>query len=837
MTSHCRLAQVFALGFWALGFSLAVAPSAIAQTILARGSGLAGPGGVALDAAGNLFIADTLGNSVKEITAQSGYATVMTLAGAGSYGPAGVQGGAFDRQGNLFYGDSTDGVVYEALASDNFQTVKRIAGGFVAMEGIAIDADGNVFVASGGGSLQDTGKVSEIVAAGGYTTVNTIHTGFSFPFGVAVDASDNVFVADEGQVYELEAASGYVKADTITFFDEASGGKLGLALDAQGNLYVASSELPGPFGPFGVVWEVFAAGGYVNSVELSEDFTTPTAVAVDSAGNVFVADQGGREVNSGVYGAIKEIPAIEIPAGNGPAVTISSALPYPSGVALDAQGNLFVTSSLFAGVTELSAAQSYTATAQYLAGGFSGPQSVALDDAGNVYVADTLHGAVKEILAAGGYTSVQTLASGFVEPTGVALNGAGDVFVTEVGNGSVNEIPVGGGTMKQLHRGFAFPVGITADSIGNVYVSDGFNGVTELQAESGYQTTVMIGPVGISANGLTLDGAGNMFLAIPQGNSIVELQRADAYQTPTTVAYGFTQPMGVAVDRAGDVFVADQGSAVLPEILPAPPTLFAAILPGSSLAVVGGAPATVFATLINAGPAALSGCSVGLTLGDSQLISLDYQQTDPATNALIGTPNTPFTVPGNNGTASLMLSFTGTLSFAGTTPFPVNDPALAPVFGCTNGATRTAVPLIPGVDTLDLNLWLQPMPDIVALAAATGGVLTIPSAAGTGAFALASIDAGSAAVGAITVTPAPADASLLLTLTICPTNPATAACTAPPAASTEIEYAANGTQTYSVFATAHGAITFAPATARVYVRFTDVLGNELGSTSVAVQTD
>ena len=805
---------------FAFVFCLAAVPPAVAQTILNRGSGFAAPAGVALDGAGNVFIADSLNNSVKEIPAEGGYSAVKTLAGAGSYGPSGDQAVAVDGQGNLFYGDTGAGTVYEALADGNFQTVKRLASGFVQLQGMALDAAGNVFVVSGGGASDGSGQISEIIAAGGYATVKTISSGFDFPAGIVVDPSENIFFSQGTGVYELEAASGYAKLVPI-LTGQYSITALGLALDAQGNVYVASAAIPGPAGPFGIVWEVFAAGGYANYQILSSDFMTAAAVVVDAAGNVFVADAGLRSAGSGNSGAAVK----EIPAGGGAVVTLSTALPNVSSVALGPQGDLFIGSGSFAGVTELSVADNYAVSGQYLSNGFSEPQGVAVDGAGNVYVTDTYHGAVKEILAAGGYTSVQTLATGFIEPSSIAVDGAGDVFVIDPGSDAVKEIPAGGGAVKVLSRDFKEPTALAADSAGDVFVSDLFRGtVIELLAAGGYQDTVQIGPSGIFTNGLGLDGAGDLFLASFATATIDELQKSEGYQAATTVANGFAAPVGVAVDSAGDVFVADQGAAFVPEILAAPPTLFAAILPGSRSTVQ---PATVFATLINAGPAALTGCSVSLDLNDATLVSLGYQQTDPTDNTPVGTPNTPFTIPGNNGSVSLVLSFTDLIE--------IGEPALAPAFGCTDGTIRTAAPVIPGVSTLDLHMSSTPTPDIIALAATTGGgTLTILGSTGTGAFALASIDAGIA--GTVTATPTPSDASLPLTLTICPTDPVTASCTTPSAGSAQLDYAASGTQTYSVFATAAKPIAFSPATARIFVHFTDANGDDVGSTSVAVQT-
>ncbi|MEI9982673.1 MAG: hypothetical protein WDN69_05355 [Aliidongia sp.] len=100
---------------------------------------------------------------------------------------------------------------------------------------------------------------------------------------------------------------------------------------------------------------------------------------------------------------------------------------------------------------------------------------------------------------------------------------------------------------------------------------------------------------------------------------------------------------------------------------------------------------------------------------------------------------------------------------------------------------------------------------------------------------MASIDVGSA--GTLTVAADTGAATLPLTATVCATNASTGACLATPAASFLQSFQSNGTQTFSVFLSASAPITFAPATARVFLRFLDSSGASHGSTSVAVETN
>src|ERR1019366_6032253 len=105
--------------------------------------------------------------------------------------------------------------------------------------------------------------------------------------------------------------------------------------------------------------------------------------------------------------------------------TLGSGFRYPSGVAVDGSGNVFIADRLHRGVKEIVAASGYT-TVNTLGSGFGQPGGVAVDGSGNVFVADTQNNAVKEIVAAGGYTTVKTLGSAFNFPTGVAVDGSGN---------------------------------------------------------------------------------------------------------------------------------------------------------------------------------------------------------------------------------------------------------------------------------------------------------------------------------------------------------------------------------------------------------------------------
>ena len=242
------------------------------------GSGFSFLHGVAVDASGNVFVADNGNSAVKEIAADGGYTTVNTLGSGFSY-PGGV---AVDGSGNVFVADTYNSAVKEIVAAGGYATVKTLGSGFSCPWGVAVDGSGNVFVADG-----CSRTVKEIVAAGGYTTVNVLGsfgflTGF-FPISVAVDGDGNVFIANWGSdglgTWEIFATGGYTTVKKLL-----SGADYAVAVDGSGNVFVADDDNH-------VVKEIVAAGGYTTVHDLGGGYIL-NGVAVDGSGNVFVSEGG-----------------------------------------------------------------------------------------------------------------------------------------------------------------------------------------------------------------------------------------------------------------------------------------------------------------------------------------------------------------------------------------------------------------------------------------------------------------------------------------------------------------------------------------------------------------
>ncbi|MDB5025668.1 MAG: hypothetical protein JWP78_3423 [Mucilaginibacter sp.] len=284
------------------------------------------PFGITVDAAGNVYIADQ-GNSVIRKMDPSG--RVSTFAGM-----AAVQGSA--------NGADTTASFYKPF-------------------GVATDASGNVYVADAGNNqiriITPGGLVSTLAgtgaagAAGGRDTAT-----FNSPLGVAVDRGGNVYVADYGNnLIRKISAAGVVSTLAGTGATGADNGAgniatfnlpEGVAVDASGNVYVADNgnDLIRKITPEGVVSTLAGSGraGSAGGTGPAASFNSPFGVAVDGAGNVYVADSGNNLIRK-----IDPSGAVTTFAGSGArgagnAKGLAATFNTPSGVAADAAGNVYV---------------------------------------------------------------------------------------------------------------------------------------------------------------------------------------------------------------------------------------------------------------------------------------------------------------------------------------------------------------------------------------------------------------------------------------------------------------------------------------------------------------
>jgi YVTN family beta-propeller protein len=556
---------------------------------------------------------------------------------------------------------------------------------------------------------------------------------------------------------------------------------------------------------------VGALGPAVTRFNLQTDSVIGTTGLQARPGQVVALRDGSR-----AYLAIPTAGVIEVIDGMTGAVITQIQLPdqpaFVQGIALAPDGR-----TVYAGVAGTGSVAPYavaisTATNQMLQQVDlpSTPLQIAVSPDGTRLYAATEVGI--SVLSAQPLAVVGTMPVGNGEPGGLAISPDGaTLYETQVGGNTVRVVDLAGNAAPS-----SVPVGTSP--FGIVVTPDGRKAYVANYVD---QTLSVIDTLAGSVIHTIPIAAGDFALAVtPDGSRLFMTGPGTASTIPPVIGTTVSV-LDTASDTVIDTVSVDYGVDYI--ALGAPGGLVASVLP-SGRSVQTGSIATLFATLLNSSAVAAQNCRIALPASAPGSLTMSYQATDPNTNAPVGSPDTPVSLAANGGSQSFLLSFSAGQEVA------VSEQTLQ--FACL-GLQQPAA--IPGVNTVDLRFSSQPTPDIVALAATPSGngIVTIPeSSHGAAAFAVATVNLGAA--GAVTVG---TDAATPLAATLCQTNPATAACLAPPATSVAVDVTAGATPTFSVFLSATAPIGLDPAANRLAVTFIDDSGDLLARTSVAVDTD
>lgn len=468
-----NLYQVFKLDFRG-GFTVVAGtgnPGYSGDEGPATDADLSDPMGIVVDRQGNLFIADTYNGRVRRVDALTG--TITTVAGngksrfSGDGGPAtdaslGFPGGlALDAQGNLLIAESGSGRIRRVdtatgiiitLAGNGQSGFSGDGGPATSASlgptyGVAVDARGDVFLDD---LINDrirrvdalTGIITTVAGNGveGYGGDGGPATSASlnWPYSVALDDKGNLFIGDENnnRVRRIDAATGIITTVAgnghSVFRGEgeaatsAGFSPLGVAVDRAGDFFIADPDnhrILRVDGKSGILTTVAGGGdGGDHGPATDAILVAPAGIATDNSGNVFIAEPSGNRIRriDAATGIITTVAGNGIQGFSGDGGPATSAGIHPQALALDAQGDLFIADFLHGRIRRVDAETGIITT---VAGGGRGgdgdlavnarlnpPQGVAVDAQGNLFIADGLGDRVRRVAADTGIIS--TVAGG-----------------------------------------------------------------------------------------------------------------------------------------------------------------------------------------------------------------------------------------------------------------------------------------------------------------------------------------------------------------------------------------------------------------------------------------
>jgi uncharacterized protein (TIGR03437 family) len=470
------------------------------------------------------------GNGISASTGDGGPATKAAF-----YGPSAI---ALDSSGQLLVGDdgslrrvATDGTIHTLVPSF----------GALTIEALTSDQAGNVYAAS------SDNRVRRISANGTVTVVagngSSVYSGDD---SLAINAGLNLF-------------------------------RSGLALDAAGNLYISDpgNQRIRRVSPAGVI-STFAGNGSIGpsgdgGPATAASLTFPEGLAIDTDGGLLIADTVSNRVRR-----VSPAGIISTVAGNGNnnfsgdgQIATSVAL-NPSNIAVDSSGNIFIADTSNVRVWRVDRP---TGIARVIAGdgnsadpadgrpataaGLSSPEGVVADASGNIYVADTRNNRIRKFTIGG---TIATLASP-VFPTGIALSPSGELYFTDLtrvlkltSGGSIQTV-AGNATFEgfsgdgglAIQAWLLAPRGLAFDSTGNLFIADSANHRIRRVDLHGVITTVVgNGTAGFSGDGglattamlnypsaVAFDASGNLLIADSQNNRV---RRVDPQGFISTIA-------------------------------------------------------------------------------------------------------------------------------------------------------------------------------------------------------------------------------------------------------------------------------------------------------------
>ncbi len=489
------------------------------------------PFALALDGSGNFYVADNGSHAILKVASNG---TITTLASGINF----LTGITVDAAGNVYYVNSA----YQAEVKkiDKYGVTTTVAKGFDWATALSIDAAGNLYVGNA--------NVSAIAAAPGAVSSYSISP--SLPSGLVFNTTSGVIT---GTPTRYSAATNYTVTATNLSGTATATINIGVACGAN-----ATSTTNKDVATASYVWNgtTYTTGG-----TYTKTFVAGSSAGCDSVATLhlnFIAPGNFSYTTPNTFSIGTSIAPLSPKAAAvaGTVSSIGTGFNYPYGVAVDTKGNVYVADNGNNAIKKIAT----DGTVTTLGGGFNRPASVAVDASGIVYVADYLGNALKKIATDGTVTTlIDFKPHNFGNPRGVAVDAAGIVYCTDAENNRIYTYNNGVIAYGQFNFNTST---IAIDAVGNKYVSS-TNGIVRKIATNGNISIIASGL--LAGGGVAVDAAGNIYYSDGGGVNVGITKLATDGST-STLGSGFLYPSDIAFDADGNIYVADQGNNAVKKI-------------------------------------------------------------------------------------------------------------------------------------------------------------------------------------------------------------------------------------------------------------------------------
>ena len=748
---------------------------------------------VAADSTGNFYVSDIYYNQVFKVTPAG---TISAYAGNGISGFSGdggqataaqlfqPEGLAVDGAGNLYIADFGNFRIRMVTPQGVIRTVAAVGSG---VAGVAVDGNGNLFVSGGEVvvKVNSSGTVTPFAGNGnaGYSGDNGPATAASLfnPIGLRVDSSGNVYVADtqNNRIRKINAqgiittvagnGTGTFSGDGLQATAASLFFRSDVVLDGKGGFYVSDglNTRIRYVNSSGAISTVAGGGASLDDGGALAARLAPAGIALDNNTNVLVVESNYRRVRRlNQQGLIATVAGVLPTAGAGDNIpATSSALLDPIGVAGDSAGNVYVADYVDQRIRKIAPTGIITTIAGngipgYSANGLAvnaqlgGPLDLSFDPTGNLYL---ISGVVQHIALDGTISTVAgsstqgfsgdngpATSAALLGPTDAVSDGAGNLYITDRGNSRIRRVNSSGTITTFAGTGAASfggdngpaaaaqlfqPWQLTLGKSGNLYVADWGNSRVRKITPAGIISTVAGGgsgalgdgglatsaTIGGNLYGIAVDASENLYITSNARIRKVDAATGAISTIAGTGTAGFSGDGGlatlaaingansIAVDSAGNIYFADEKNLRVRKLTPQQ-IVAEGVTNGATFLAGGVSPGEIIT--IYAGPGVSLGPSspVGLQLTPDGFVSTQLGGTQviisgvPAPLIYVSSSQVnaivPYEVAGQSST-QIQVKVQGKPTNAVTVPVVAASPGVFAITnpdGSVNSATNPVTP-------------------------------------------------------------------------------------------------------------------------------------------------